>query len=78
MTDRPQPGRSSFQAFSLPDHVPGQPFETVDLASLERFRIFPHNIADHETLLREGVALTFSPWLEPRAPPAAPIGDAVP
>ena len=22
------------------------------LASLERFRIFPHNIADHETLLR--------------------------
>jgi hypothetical protein len=52
VTDRPQPGRSSFQAFSLPDYVPGQPFETVDLASIERFRIFPHNIADHERLLR--------------------------
>ena len=52
VTDRPQPGRSSFQALSFQDHPAEKPFETVDLVALERFRIFPHNIADHEELLR--------------------------
>ncbi|MBM3221879.1 MAG: hypothetical protein FJZ38_24960 [Candidatus Rokubacteria bacterium] len=52
VTDRPQPGRSSFQALSFADHPAEKPFETVDLVALERFRIFPHNIADHEELLR--------------------------
>ena len=52
VTDRPQPGRSSFQAVSFRDHPTEKPFETVDLGALERFGIFPHNIADHEELLR--------------------------
>ena len=52
VTDRPQPGRASFQALSFMDHPAEKPFETVDLAELDRFRIFPHNIADHEELLR--------------------------
>ena len=45
-------GRSSFQAVSFRDHPTEKPFETVDLGTLERFGIFPHNIADHEELLR--------------------------
>jgi hypothetical protein len=57
VTDRPQPGRSSFQALSFRDHPAEQPFETVDLVALERFSIFPHNIADHEELLRRIYAL---------------------
>jgi hypothetical protein len=52
VTDRPLPGRSSFQALSFPEHAPGTPYETVDLGSIERFAIFPHNVADHEQLLR--------------------------
>ena len=52
VTDRPQPGRGSFQALSFMDHPAEKPFDTVDLAELDRFRIFPHNIADHEELLR--------------------------
>jgi hypothetical protein len=52
VTDRPLPGRSSFQALSFPEHAPGTPYETVDLGSIERFAIFPHNVADLEQLLR--------------------------
>jgi hypothetical protein len=52
VTDRPQEGRSCFQALSFLDHPPEKPFETVDLVELDRFRIFPHNITDHEELLR--------------------------
>lgn len=57
VTDRPQPGRSCFQALSFLDHKHGEPFQTADLAALERFRIFAHNIADHEELLRRIFAL---------------------
>ncbi|MBM4440540.1 MAG: hypothetical protein FJ027_08965 [Candidatus Rokubacteria bacterium] len=52
VTDRPLPGRSCFQALSFPEHAPGAAYDTVDLGEIERFRIFPHNIADHENLLR--------------------------
>ena len=52
VTDRPLPGRSCFQALSFQDHPVGTPFETIDLGELERFKIFKHNIADHEELLR--------------------------
>jgi hypothetical protein len=52
VTDRPLEGRSCFQALSFLDHPADKPFDTVDLGSLDRFRIFPHNIADHEELLR--------------------------
>jgi hypothetical protein len=57
VTDRPLPGRSCFQALSFLDHPAEKPFDTVDLGELERFRIFPHNIADHEELLRRIYAL---------------------
>jgi hypothetical protein len=57
VTDRPLPGRSCFQALSFLDHKPGDKFDTADLADIERFRIFNHNITDHEELLRRIFAL---------------------
>ena len=57
VTDRPQEGRSCFQALSFMEHAPEKPFETVDLRDIARFRIFPHNVDDHEQLLRRIFAL---------------------
>lgn len=57
VTDRPLPGRSCFQVLSFLDHPADKPFDTVDLGELDRFRIFAHNIADHEQLLRRVYAL---------------------
>jgi hypothetical protein len=50
VTDHPAPGRSHFQA--LAPAGPEGGLRTVDLASLAHLRLFPHNLADHETLLR--------------------------
>lgn len=52
VTDRPEDGRSCFQAISFATLRPGEPFRTVDLRDLREFRLFPHNIADHEKLVR--------------------------
>jgi len=49
VTDHPAPGRSCFQAMAA---AGADGLRTVDLASLTQLRLFPHNIADHETLLR--------------------------
>src|SRR5262249_21258488 len=57
VTDRPQPGRSCFQALAFLEHPLGKPYETVDLAAVEYLGIFPHNIADHELLMRRIFAL---------------------
>lgn len=48
VTDHPAPGRSCFQAMAA---VGLEGLRTVDLISLTQLRLFPHNIADHETLL---------------------------
>ncbi len=48
ITDHPAPGRSCFQALAAgPEGL-----RTVDLATLTQLRLFSHNIADHEMLLR--------------------------
>lgn len=52
VTDRPEPGRSCFQAISFASLHPGEPFRTVDLVELKELRIFPHNVEDHEELIR--------------------------
>lgn len=52
VTDRPQDGRSCFQVIPLGDVRPGEPFRTVDLRRVREFRIFPHNVEDHEALAR--------------------------
>src|SRR6266850_2550164 len=52
VTDRPEAGRSCFQAIAFGAMRPGEPFRTVDLVELKELRIFQHNIEDHEELIR--------------------------
>jgi len=56
VTDRPEPGRSCFQAID-DDHVAGERIRTVDLVKVSEFAIFDNNIEDHEQLLRRIFAL---------------------
>ena len=48
VTDRPERGRSCFQALAS---SPSGTIKTVDLVSLEELKIFTHNVEDHERLL---------------------------
>lgn len=57
VSDRPEDGRSCFQAFPLSAWRPGAPCESVDLADVPELGIFPHNVADHEQLARRIFAL---------------------
>jgi len=52
VTDRPESGRSCFQAIAFGAMRQGEPFRTVDLAELKELKIFQQNIADHEELIR--------------------------
>ena len=52
VTDRPEPGRSSFQAIALGAHHAGQPFRAVDLIDQAELMIFPNNVEDHDVLGR--------------------------
>ena len=52
VTDRPQSGRSCFQAVAFETLRTGEPFRTVDLTEVKEFGLFPHNIEDHEELVR--------------------------
>ncbi len=52
VTDRPEPGRSCFQALRLAGLKPGEPIQTLDLVELKELRIFRHNIEDHDELIR--------------------------
>jgi hypothetical protein len=54
VTDHPEPGRSCFQCVVV---GPGAHLGTVDLAKMEEFGIFAHNVADHEDLLFRIVAM---------------------
>jgi hypothetical protein len=57
VTERPQPGRSCFQAVAFESLRTGEPFRTVDLGEVKEFGLFPHNIEDHEELVRRIFAL---------------------
>lgn len=57
VSDRPESGRSCFQAFPLSAWAPGMRCQTTDLARLEEMGIFPHNVTDHEQLIRRIFAL---------------------
>ena len=57
VTDRPDAGRSCFQAVSADGHVPGVPIRTLDLADVPEFGIFPRNVEDHEALVRSIISL---------------------
>ncbi len=52
VSDRPDPGRSCFQAIQLAEHVPGAAFRTVDLLQIKELKIFRNNMEDHEVLVR--------------------------
>ena len=49
VSDRPEPGRSCFQAIALAGA--GTPFRTVDLVELHELKIYQQNVEDHEQLL---------------------------
>jgi len=51
VTERPEPGRSCFQAVPLETMRPGES-RTVDLVQVKDFDLFPHNVEDHEELAR--------------------------
>ena len=51
VSDRPEAGRSCFQALVL-DARAGEPFRTIDLTEMKEFGLFPHNVEDHEELVR--------------------------
>ena len=57
VTDRPDPGRSCFQALPARGHAPGTPICAFDLADVPEFGIFPQNVEDHEALVRSIISL---------------------
>jgi hypothetical protein len=52
VSERPEAGRSCFQALPIHDLAPGGPFHTVDLDQLGELKIFRANVEDHEVLAR--------------------------
>jgi hypothetical protein len=52
VTERPEPGRSCFQAVAFENIRSGEPLRTVDLMEVKEFGLFAHNIEDHEELVR--------------------------
>jgi hypothetical protein len=51
VTDHPEPGRSCFQSVVLEGPHETPPIVTRNLAEVEEFAIFPHNVQDHQHLL---------------------------
>ena len=52
VSERPEPGRSCFQGLAFETLRHGEPFRTLDLTEVKEFGLFPHNIEDHEELVR--------------------------
>ena len=52
VTERPEAGRSCFQALAFENVRLGEPFRTADLLELKEFGLFAHNLDDHEALAR--------------------------
>ena len=52
VTERPEDGRSCFQALAFETFRTGEPFRTIDLAEMKEFGLFAHNVLDHEELAR--------------------------
>jgi len=52
VTERPDAGRSCFQALSFETVRVGERFRMVDLIEVKEFGLFAHNLEDHEALAR--------------------------
>jgi hypothetical protein len=57
VTDRPEPGRSAFQAVDVGAWQPGTRAVALDLHAQPGLDIFPQNVEDHEILLRRVLGL---------------------
>lgn len=57
VTDRPEPGRSCFQAIAVDRIRPGEPFRAADLEAFRELRLFRANVLDHEELVRRIMGL---------------------
>ena len=53
VTDRPEVGRSCFQALDAASYEPGEPVNTQPLYEIEALEIFPNNVMEHEALARQ-------------------------
>ena len=60
VSERPEPGRSCFQGLAFETLRSGEPFRTLDLTEVKEFGLFPHNVEDHEELVRRIFALLTS------------------
>lgn len=60
VSERPEAGRSCFQALPIHALTPGGPFHTVDLDRLAELHIFRANVEDHEVLARRIFSLLSS------------------
>ena len=58
VSERPEPGRSCFQALAFETLKHGEPFRTLDLTEVKELGLFPHNVEDHEELVRRIFELT--------------------
>ena len=52
VSERPEPGRSCFQTLGFESLRSGEPLRTLDLTEVKEFGLFPHNVEDHEELVR--------------------------
>ena len=52
VTERPDAGRSCFQALAFETVRQGEPFRMMDLIEMKEFGLFAHNLEDHEALAR--------------------------
>ena len=52
VTERPEAGRSCFQALAFETVRVGEPFRMVNLIEVKEFGLFAHNVEDHEALAR--------------------------
>jgi hypothetical protein len=52
VSERPESGRSCFQAVAFDTLRSGERFHTLDLTEVKEFGLFPHNVEDHEELVR--------------------------
>jgi hypothetical protein len=52
VTERPEAGRSCFQALAFDTLRVGEPFQMLDLIEIKEFGLYAHNLEDHEALAR--------------------------
>jgi hypothetical protein len=81
VTDRPEEGRSCFQAIHMRQYAPGRPSVTLDLHAVSDLDIYKTNVTEHEALVKQIFPLLSSEVGSnglPRTPAAKTAGGAPP